>query len=385
MTITSYFRRAYSSFVAHVFDIPARFMAFLLFLTLLFIPLMGLAPFYLSVLIQANVIAIFAASWDLLVGRTGQISLGHAVFFGVGAYSTAILSSTVYGFGLPLWVTIPIAMLVGSASALLIGFPCLRVKGPYLALVTMAFPLILQTVIKWAPLNSVFHGENGIKSGVPSLFPFLAIRPFNQQRLAEYYFSLILLFICAVIIYKIANSKTGIVFASILDDELSSKACGINTTKYKLMAFILSGLFATLAGAAQTHFSPRGADPSTFGLTMSFTPVVIAFLGGIGTIYGSIVGAYVYTLLDWFLLRDMLPRLLPSLSYEAIQYINLLIFSVLVLIFVIKWPRGVARFTTDKLEDLEEARNLDERGPKIWRTYKKKKQSKGVDHASTGS
>jgi len=374
MTITSYLRRAYSSFVAHVFDIPARFMAFLLFLTLLFIPLMGLAPFYLSVLIQANVLAIFAASWDLLVGRTGQISLGHAVFFGIGAYSTAILSSTVYGFGLPLWVTIPIAMLVGSASALLIGFPCLRVKGPYLALVTMAFPLILQTVIKWTPLNPVFHGENGIKAGVPPLFPFLPIRPYNQQRLGEYYFSLIMLFICAIIIYKIANSKTGIVFASILDDELASKACGINTTKYKLMAFILSGLFATLAGALQAHFSPRGADPSTLGLTMSFTPVVVAFLGGIGTIYGSIVGAYVYTLLDWFLLRDLIPRLLPSIPYEARQYLNLLIFSLLVLIFVIKWPRGVARFTTDKLEDLEEARDLDERGPRIWKRYKRKRE-----------
>lgn len=361
-------RRAYSSFAAHVFDIPPRFMVFLFLSILLLLPMTDLGPYYLSIIIYANVLAIFAVSWDLLVGRTGQISLGHAIFFGIGSYSTALLFKY---YGLPVWITIPIAMLIGALAALLLGFPCLRVKGPYLALVTMAFPLIISNIVKWSPLIPIFGGEFGIRR-LPAFFPFLPIR---QARIAEYYLTLFLLFVSSVIIYKIANSKTGIVLTSILDDELASKACGINVTKYKLMSFIISGLFGTLAGCVQTHIL-KVANPPMFGLTLSFAPVIITFLGGIGTIYGPIVGAYIYTILDKYLLTILLPKLCEYFNVtlpREFEYAKLLIFTVIVVILVIKWPRGVARFTTDKLEDLEEARDLDERGPRIWKRYKRKK------------
>jgi branched-chain amino acid transport system permease protein len=367
--VKSYIRRAYSSFTAHVFDIPPRLMAFLFLLVLLVIPVAGLNPYYLSMMIYANVLAIFAASWDLLVGRTGQISLGHALFFGIGGYSTALLFKF---FGLPTWVTIPIALLIGSSVAVLIGFPCLRVKGPYLALVTMAFPIILHSIVKWTPLSYIFEGEYGIRR-LPAFFAFLPIR---QQRIAEYYLTLILFFAAAVIIYKVANSKTGIVFVSILDDELASKACGINVTKYKLMSLIISGLFGTLAGCLQAHLL-KVSNPSMFLLTWSFTPIIVTFLGGIGTIYGPLVGAYIYYILDKYFLAIQLPRLCKYFGVTLpgeFEYAKLLIFTLIVLVLVIKWPRGIARFTTDKLEDLEEARDLDERGPRIWKRYERKKK-----------
>jgi len=368
--VMKYFRRAYSSFAAHVFDIPPRFMAFLFFITLSLIPLSGLNPYYLNILIYANILAIFSASWDLLVGRTGQISLGHALFFGIGSYSTALLSTS---FGLPVWITIPSAILIGSLAAVLVGFPSLRVKGPYLALVSMAFPLIIWRIIKWAPLTPIFGGEYGIR-GLPRFFPLVL----PQLRVAEYYLSLVLLFVTSIIIYKIANSKTGIVFVSILDDELASKACGINVTKYKLMSFIISGLIGTLTGSVHAHLFSRTSTPANFELTLSFLPIVVTFLGGIGTIYGPIVGAYIYSILDKYFLTDLLPKLLRdnlrmTLPSEF-EYAKFLIFSLIVLILVIKWPRGLARFTTDKLEDLEEARDLDERGPRIWKRYKKKEK-----------
>jgi len=372
--VMTYLRRMYSSFTAHVFDIPPRFMVFLFLIILLLLPMTGLGPYYLSIIIYANVLAIFAASWDLLVGRTGQISLGHAIFFGIGSYSTALLFQY---FGLPVWITIPIAMLIGSLAALLLGFPCLRVKGPYLALVTMAFPLIITNIVKWSPLIPVFGGEFGIR-GLPAFFPSLHIDPqVNHQRIAEYYLTFFLLFVSAVIIYKIANSKTGIVLTSILDDELASKACGINVTKYKLLAFVISGLFGTLAGCVQTHIL-KVANPPMFGLNWSFAVVIITFLGGIGTIYGSIVGAYIYAILDRFLLTDLLPKVCEYFNVtlpREFEYAKLLIFTIIVIILVIKWPRGVARFTTDKLEDLEEARDLDERGPRIWKRYKRKNKN----------
>jgi len=363
----TYVRRAYSSFAAHVFDVPPRFMVFMVLLILLLLPVSGISSYNLRILISANVLAIFAASWDLLVGRTGQISLGHALFFGIGGYSTALLFKY---YGLPIWVTIPAAMLVGVLVSLLIGFPCLRVKGPYLALVSMAFPLILANIVKWSPLNSIFEGEKGIRD-LPAFFSSLPIR---QQRIGEYYVTLLLLFVSAVIIYKIANSKTGIVFMSILDDEVASKACGINVTKHKLMSFVISGLFASLAGCIYAHFLTV-ANPPMFQLTRSFEVVIVTFLGGIGTIYGPIVGAYIYLILDRMVLANLLPTALKQINVELppeFAPARLLIFTIVVLILVIKWPRGVARFTTDKLGDLEEARDLDERGPRIWKTYKKK-------------
>ena len=364
MRVENYLRRAYSSFAAHVFDIPARFAAFLSFLTLILLPITGISSYYLRILISANIFAIFAASWDLLVGRTGQISLGHALFFGVGGYSTALLFKY---FQLPLLVTIPLSLLVGTSIAILIGFPCLRVKGPYLALVTMAFPIILSSVVKWSPLIPIFGGEFGIRS-LPSFFPFLRIQ---EQRIAEYYLTLFLLFVSSVILYKIANSKTGIVLISILDDEVASKSCGINVTKYKLIAFAISGLFGSLAGCLQAHIL-KVSSPPMFSLTLSFTPIILTFLGGIGTIYGPLIGAYIYYILDWYVLTILVPKLVAVPGW--FDYARLLIFAFVVLILVIKWPRGLARFVTDKLEDLEKARDLDERGPKIWKTYKKEKK-----------
>ncbi|NIO38570.1 hypothetical protein GTO27_12870 [Candidatus Bathyarchaeota archaeon] len=367
--MSSYVRRAYSSFAAHIFDIPPRLLAFLCILVLFLIPTAGLNRTSLAILVDANVLAIFAVSWDLLVGRTGQISLGHALFSGVGGYTSALLFKFL---GLPLWISIPGAMATGVLVGVIIGLPCLRVKGPYLALVTLAFPLIVQNVVKWGRLNSIFGSELGI-TDVPTFFPFL-------QRLArvqaEYYLTLTLLLISAVIIYKIANSKTGIVFVSILDDEVGSKACGINVTKYKLMAFMISGFFASLAGCINVHLFPTGATHLMFALPKSLTPLIVTFLGGIGTIYGAIVGSYIYLILDRYVMDVLLPIIMKqfniSVSSDVLNSTKLIIFTLIVLIIVIKWPRGIATFTTDKLDDLEEARDLDERGPRIWKRYKKK-------------
>jgi branched-chain amino acid transport system permease protein len=197
-----------------------------------------------------------------------------------------------------------------------------------------------------------------------------------QQAFLPYYLILVILFISSIIIYKIANSKTGLVFISILDDEVASKACGINVTRYKLLSFVISGLFGTLAGALQAHFI-KLVNPAWFALDLSFGVIIVTFLGGIGTIYGPILGAYVYFILDKYVLATIIPEIFAFFSVpfgiiQTLQRTRLLIFTVIVLILIIKWPRGVARGVTDKLEDLEEARDIDERGPRIWKRYRKK-------------
>jgi branched-chain amino acid transport system permease protein len=345
-----YLRRAYTSFATHVYDVPPRMLAFLIFIILMIVPLTQLNLSILEELTYANMIAILAVSWDLLVGRTGQISMGQAIFWGVGAYSAALLFQY---FGWPAWMTIPITLLVGVGIAVAIGIPCLRVKGPYLALVTMSLPLAATGFLYFYP--GVFHSDIGIPLG--SLFP--ASFGWTGHFVANYYLSLSLMAISAVIIYKIATSKTGVVFVSLLDDELASKASGINVTKYKLMAFAISGLFGSLAGCVEAYFSSRATPTTSFDVIISILPILVTILGGIGTIYGPLVGTYIYYLLDQYVFPPIVRFVDPSLA-RSTDVIGLIIFLAIVIIFATRWPRGIARAIVDKLDDLQEAREIEE-------------------------
>ena len=435
-TVKSYSVRAYSSFIANVFDVPPRLLAFLCFLTLLAIPICWFNSFggtrYLPIFIHASILAILGASWDLLVGRTGQVSLGHALFFGIGGYVSGILYEQLYGFSYYLttsvllmvvlvavvigvilsvlvglrrsmrillmvvlvavvigvilsvlvgswitipvaWVTVPIALAIGTLLALLIGLPALRVKGPYLGLFTLCIPLIVQSLVTWPPLYWLTHADFGIVTPQIIIYPLgtsLIIR-----KSVEYYFTLTLLFISAVAIYKVAISKTGIVFVSILDNELAAKACGINVTKYKLLSFAISGLFGVLAGCLYSHVYLPKVYPTDLGLTNSFLPIIVTYLGGLGTIYGPIVGAYIYTILDDYALPNHFLPILRMMGVNTPYYeTKNLIFAVIVILLVIKWPRGIARTIVDKLDDLAKPRDIEERGPRIWKKYKKEQK-----------
>jgi len=364
-TITKNFRKAYTEFTTRIYDIPPRMLAFLILVMFTLLPY--LIPYgrplreILSVLISANLMAILAVSWDLLVGRTGLISLGHALFYGVGAYGTAILYKY---FGWPIWITIPLGMLAGVGIALIIGFPCLRLKGPYLALLTMAIPLSVTGFLYY--FGDVFGRERGI-ADLPRVFPGLRL---YDRYIADYYLSLALLTICSIIIYKLATSKTGMVFVSILDDELATKACGINVTKYKLMSLAISGLFGSLAGAFYAHMVSGSANPRFFvdptailPMENSLVPIIAAILGGIGTIYGPIVGVYLYRLLQDF----AFPRMFECLKTIGITvdvylqpHIALVAFISIIVLLIVRWPRGIARAIVEWLEDLEEPREVEE-------------------------
>ncbi len=358
-------RRFYTMFATNILDIPPRLLSFLLFLLLLSLPLTGLGEYFLGILILANINALFAASWDILVGRTGQISLGHALFFGVGAYASALF----YKYcALPPWVTLFLGIPFGVIVALLVGFPSLRVKGPYLALVTLAFPLILIRLFfvdipGIINIRAITGGETPIS--VPR---FLAIPPYSpcQARIVEYYFSLLLLSVCAFVLYKIARSKAGIVFVSILDDESASKASGINTTKYKLMAFAISAFFASLVGSFYAHYMTGAGlstlmfgEPSVAGVIPgSFTVIIITILGGIGTIYGPVVGAYILTFLSVFL-RQIMQIISASTNLSLpVEEWSFLIYIIVVVAFIIVWQKGVATSIVEKLDELTETEEI---------------------------
>jgi branched-chain amino acid transport system permease protein len=202
----------------------------------------------------------------------------------------------------------------------------------------------------------VFGSEIGIP--LDRMFPTSLGLSFRNIYVANYYLSFILMAISAVIIYKIATSRTGVVFVSLLDDELASKACGINVTKYKLMAFAISGLFGSLAGCVQAYFTSRVA-PIYFDVSISLLPIIVTIVGGIGTIYGPLVGTYVYYLLNEYVFPTIVNYVAPQYS-QYTGFISSVIFMSLVIIFVIRWPRGIARAIVDKLADIQEPREIEE-------------------------
>lgn len=319
-TISSYVGRAYKGLRGEVLVLPSRTLVLLFCLILFLLPLVMDHPYYLRILIMASIFAIFAASWDLLSGFTGQISFGHALFFGVAAYTSALLNLNV---GLPPWLTIPLGALAAVVAGLVIGVPCLRLRGTYLALATLAFPLILTGVVFVIP--DITGGELGV-SGIDRL---------SNSRVIEYYIAVALMVSLGFAMWKITDSNTGIIFHAIREDEVAARASGINTTRYKLLAFCLSGFFAGIAGGLYVHFM-RIAGPSTLELILSFQVIIWAIFGGIATIYGPIAGAFILVLLMEFL--------------TVAPEIRMLLFAMIVMLVLLFMPEGLITRVRDKIE-----------------------------------
>ena len=318
-------RRLFKDFQGDVLAIPGRLIALIFFLLLFFVPLITREPYILRILIFANMYVIFAVSWDLLSGYTGQINFGHALFFGVAAYTAALLN---LHLGLPPWATIPLGALAAMIAGLLVALPALRLRGPYLSLVTLAFPLILLGVIFAFP--DFTGGELGV-SGIARI---------SDSRTVDYYISALVMLVSVFIMWKLTDAKsslvrTGIIFHAIREDEIATRASGINTIRYKILAFAVGGFFAGVAGAFYAHFM-RIADRSTLDLLLSFQVIIWTVFGGIASIYGPVVGVYTLHSLMEFL------RVVPEL--------RILIFAVIVVVILLFMPEGIAVWVRDKME-----------------------------------
>lgn len=321
--------RAYKGFSKNIVN-PPKLSVLLLVVFALFFPLTQPGDFLLSAVALVFVLAVYGASWDLLAGYCGQVTFGHALFFGLACYGTALLYKF---FELSPWISVPINILFVSTIALLVGFPCLRVKGPYLALVSLTFPQITAMLILL--FREVTKGNSGLAA--PPFFPFLSL---IQQLVSEYYLALVVLVVSGIIMYKIVNATTGKIFISILDDEVASQACGINVTKYRLMAFVMAGCFASLAGSLWAPISGR-AGLYSLSLSLSFYPIIWTIFGGIQTIYGAIMGAVILEMLSRYVLTIIIP--------VADEW-RMVIYVIPLLIFILKFRMGVVRYIAEILK-----------------------------------
>jgi len=315
-----YMKKFFKIIRNEVLVLPSRVIVGLFFIVLLGLPLITQDPYIVRIVILTSIFAILAASWDLLSGFTGQMNFGHALFFGVGAYSSALINLHAH---ISPWGSVPLGAVVAVLAGLIVGIPCLRLKHTYLALTTLAFPIILTGIIFALPQYT--GGEFGL-SGVTR---------FTNSLIGNYYLHVVTMLVMAVIMWKITDSNTGIIFHAIREDELAVKASGINTTRYKLLAFSLSGFFAGIAGGLYAHYM-RIAGPSTLEVSMSFMVVIWAIFGGAATIYGPIGAVFIlYPLLEFF-------RIWPE--YRT------MIFAAIVLVILLYMPEGLIHWIRDKIE-----------------------------------
>jgi branched-chain amino acid transport system permease protein len=242
-------------------------------------------------MILAQLFAVYAISWDIMAGYSGQVSLGHSLFWGGGAYCAAVLSIKLH---FPIFLTVPISGLVTMAMGLLMAYPCLPLRGAYFGLASLCFPLILQGILFTTPES----GREGGISGIASLGSYTV----------SYYISLGVMLATAGLTLKLLNSNFGLILKSIRENEVAAKACGINTKKYKIAAFLLSSFIAGIAGALWAHFM-KAITLRALSLDLCLVPVWSCIIGGLGTIIGPIIGANLLTFMDNYLL--LVPTIRP--------------------------------------------------------------------------
>ena len=282
--------------------------------------------YYLQVMIFIGVNTLLALSLNMLMGYAGQISLGHAAFFGIGAYTTAVLSTT---YNISPWLSLPAAIFAAIAIAYIVGIPTLRLTGYYLAMGTLGFGIIVNIVFReW---YSVTGGASGFV-GIPPL----SVGNFVFDTDRSYFFlvwGVVVFFF--IICRRIIDSRVGRALRAIHDGEHAAAAMGVNIAKMKLRIFVLSAAMASLAGflyAHQVYF----ISPGTFDFLASIRLVTMVVIGGMASIWGSLLGASLLTLL-------------PEWLHAFADY-EMMVYGLVLMLVMIFLPQGLTRGIVDIYE-----------------------------------
>jgi len=298
-------------------------------LALYLVPAFVSSVYWISVLLLCNYYAALACSWDILSGHTGDLNFGYAFFVGGAGYAAALLN---LHYGTPPYLTIFLAGLLAAAFGFIIGALCLKLRGPYFAIVTLSVAAILYklTSIFW----EVLGGEEGLSG----------IDPLSGSEITDFYISTTGLIFTFLVLYTLSNSRFGLILKAIGENEDTAQASGIPTARYKVLASVISAFFAGTAGSFYVHTQMHVGQDMVSG-SSSATIVLMAVVGGMGTIVGPLVGAYLLTFMN---------EILRGFGEQ-----RLLIYSALVLGIIFISPRGLWSFIQARGSPLLRAFNLN--------------------------
>ena len=296
-----------------------------------------LGEYYVSILNLILIAIVGALGLNILVGYTGQISIGHGAFMSVGAYTAANL---VVRLDAPFWVTIPAGGLMAALIGAVVGIPSLRIKGIYLAIATLAAQLIIEWTINHVPAIS-----GGVQASIQVPRPsFLGVQLKTQTQL--YLFLMGFAVLAIVGTSNLVRSRIGRAFIAVRDQDIAAEIIGISTFRYKLIAFAISSFYAGVTGVLYTYYLGI-ANYEQFQLTVSIDYLAMIIIGGLGSILGSIFGAAFVTLLPivtrWFL--ESFGGLIFSAADLAniIPNLRLILFGGLIIFFLVVEPEGLNR------------------------------------------
>ena len=280
------------------------------------LPLLGLSSYWMHILILVVMWSVIGMAWNLLGGYCGQVSFGHAAFFGLGAYSAGILYQKL---GISAWWGIPLSVVVVSIGALIIGYICLRLRGPFFALGTLAMGVILRVTAE--NLTGITEGDLGI---------MLQERTWIEKTW-YFYIVLALAVITFIAVKVVIESKLGYYFVAIREDQDAAESLGINTTFYKTVALSLSAVFTGLAGAFYMNYMGYIDPKIVFALhDISIVTIMVVMVGGVATYWGPFVGAVIMVFLAEII------RTIPKLGAAHHTF-----FGILLIVIIIFLPNGI--------------------------------------------
>jgi branched-chain amino acid transport system permease protein len=274
-----------------------------------------ISGYLITILITIEIYAMLAHSLNIITGHAGQISLGHAAFFGIGAYTSAMLYT---GAGFPFWISILLSAIVAGIVGALLGIPCLRVRDDFLAITTMGINFVVEAIFLYIPFFGGAMGIGGIN--LPKWFG-------REVTKTEYFLLILVVFVLLILLdRKLGRSWVGLAWASIREDEQAAGAMGVDVVRFKVVAFVLGSAIAGLAGGFYAHFLTF-IMPQNFGFGQSIVILCMVVFGGIGTRWGPIIGAVIL-------------GVLPEVSRPILEY-RTLIYGILLLAMMRFQPGGL--------------------------------------------
>lgn len=297
-------------------------------------PVFVTVNYFIHLAILAMIFMIVAQGTNVIQGYTGYVSIAQGAFMGIGAYASALLSMRA---GFPVWLSMLVAPLITAVAAAIAGYPSLRVKGHYFAIVTLAMNMVVFIVlVNWTSLTKGEPGLPSIPSPEAINLGFMEIA--FEKRRAYYYLALAALVLVMWIVAAVVRSRVGRVLLAIRQNELFAEAAGIACWKYKLFAFIFSASLAGFAGAIYAHYMGF-INPTPFSADQSLNAILAVILGGSGTLTGPLVGG-------------ALTVILPE-ALRVAEIYRLIAYGLLLILVVIFLPRGLVPAVVDGFRSIE--------------------------------